>query len=108
MRYAPEDEEEVPSLRRLRRLVMALMVVLMLAILAIAATVVIRLGFGVGHGAVDAAEFNLPAGQVLSIGRGEDTVLFLIRGDDGAETLYVFDSDDGGVPISTTVVTRTE
>ena len=106
MRYAPEDEEEVPSLRRLRRMVMALMVVLMLAIVAIAATLVIRLGFGLGHGAVDAERFALPPGDVLSIGRGEGTVLFLVRAADGVETLYVFDSDDGGAPASATVIDR--
>ncbi len=85
---------------------MALMVVLMLAIVAIAATVVIRLGFGLGHGAVEAGQFTLPEGEVLSVGRGEGTVLFLVRAEDGVQTLYVFDADDGGAPVSATVVSR--
>ena len=108
MRYAPEDEEELPTLRRLRRLVMALMVVLMLAILAIAATIVIRLGFGVGSGPgpVAAERFAVPAGEVVSLGQGDGTVLFLVRGADGVERLHVFDAEEGGAPVSTTVVER--
>lgn len=85
---------------------MALMVVLMLAILTIAGTIVIRLGFGGGAKPVDAASFALPAGEVVSLGRGEGTVMFLVRGEDGVERLHVFDADDGGAPMSTTVVER--
>ena len=106
MRYAPEDEEEIPSLRRLRRLVMALMVVLMLAILTIAATIVIRLGFPAGSGPVDASTLAVPPGEVIGMGQGEGTVLMLVRGEDGVERLFVFDADDGGAPISRTVVDR--
>ena len=108
MRYAPEDEEEPPVLRRLRLMVMALIVVLMLGILAIAATIVIRLGFGVGDGAapVAADRFVLPEGEVTGMGQGEGTVLFLVRGADGVERLVVFDAETGGAPVSTTPVER--
>lgn len=106
MRYAQEDEAEIPSLRRLRRMVMALLVVLMLAILTIAATIVIRLGFGTTGGPVAARQFSLPQGEVVGIGQGEGTVLFLIRGDDGVERLHVFDADRGGAPVSVSVVAR--
>ena len=85
---------------------MALMVVLMLAILAIAATIVIRLGFGAGSGPVAAERFTLPKGEVVGIGQGEGTVLFLIRGADGIERLHVFDAEDGGLPVSVSVVGR--
>ena len=106
MRYAAEDEEEAPSLRRLRRLVMALMVVLMISILTIAATIVIRLGFGGGSGPIDASRLSVPPGEVLSLGQGDGTVLMLVRGEDGVERLYVFDDTAGGAPVSETVVDR--
>jgi len=105
MRYARDNEEETPGIRRLRRLVMALMVVLMLSILAIAATIVIRLGLGAG-GPVAADRFDLPMGQVVGLGRGEGTVLFLVRGQDGQERLYTFDATEGGPPLSVTDIAR--
>ena len=106
MRYAPEDEEEAPSVRRLRRLVMALMLVLMLSILTIAATIVIRLGFGGGSGPVNAESLQVPPGELVGMGQGEGTVLFLIRDADGTERLHVFDDSDGGAPISSTIIER--
>lgn len=84
---------------------MALMLVLMLSILAIATIIVIRLGFG-GGGPVAAGRFDLPAGEVVGLGRNEGTVLFQVRGEDGVERLYVFDEDEGGAPISVSVVGR--
>ena len=107
MRYAPEEEEEPKSIRRLRQMVMALLVVLMLGILAIAGTIVIRLGLGAGSGGpVVADQFTLPDGEVTGIGQGEGTVLFMVRAADGTERLYTFDADAGGAPLSTTVITR--
>ena len=87
---------------------MALMVVLMLAILTIAATIVIRLGFGGGSGPIAAENFDVPPGEVVGLGQGEGTALFLIRGADGIERLYVFDAAKGGAPVSTSTVRRTE
>ena len=102
MSYAQENEpEDPPHLRRLRRMVMALMVVLMAGIVTIAATIVIRLGFAGDEAApVQAAQFAPPPGEVEAVGRGEGTVLMVIRGADGARILAVFDQRTGGAPPS--------
>ena len=110
MRYtADEDAEEPPHLRRLRRMVMALLVVLMLGIVTIAATIVIRLGFaperGETAGPVMAEKFELPAGEIVSTGRGAGSVLFVLRSPDGAERLHVFDAGSGAL-LSTTELAR--
>ena len=70
--------------------------------LAIAATVVIRLGFGVGDafssGPIRAERFDLPAGaEIVAVGRGPETVLFVLRDADGAEWLHVFDDATGAL-----------
>jgi len=108
MRYAAEDEEEPPALRRLRLLVMVMMVVLMIGILTIAATIVIRLGFG-GAAAtaepVSASELIVPQGEVLATGQGPGTVHVLLRSPDGEEVLLVYDAGSGA-QISATKVTR--
>lgn len=85
---------------------MALMVVLMVGILLIAGTIVIRLGFDGGAEVVDAENFVLPEGEVIGMGQGRGTVLFLIRGADGAERLHVFDAAKGGAPVSVSGVSR--
>lgn len=100
MVYHDEDEEfpEPPRLRRLRWLVTILTVVLILGVVAIAATIVIRLGFLGGQRLtpITAGEFILPEGhEVEAIGRGEGTVLFMLRGPDGREWLYSFDRQSG-------------
>ena len=68
--------------------------------LAIAATIVIRLGFGVGEafssGPVDAERFALPAGaEIVAVGRGPGTVMFVLREPEGVEALHVFDASTG-------------
>lgn len=106
------DEEfpEPPQLRRLRWLVTGLTVVLILGVLAIAGTIVIRLGFGVGEavsaGPIRAERFVLPPeAEIVAVGRGPATVMFVLRGRDGAETLQVFD-EATGAPVSLTVIAR--
>lgn len=85
---------------------MALLVVLMLGIVTIAATIVIRLGFGGDAASGVAAEgLVLPAGEIISTGQGDGTVLFVVRGDDGAEVLYVYDAKSGA-QLSETQVNR--
>lgn len=106
MRYVRDGEEETPALRRLRWLVMSLMVVLMVSIVAIAATIVIRLGFGGASIPAKAERFALPAGEVVGMGQGVGTVMFLVRGGDGVQRLYVFDADTGGAPVSVSIVER--
>lgn len=72
------------------------MLVLMLGVLAIAATIVIRLGFGFGGaGPVTADRFALPPGEIVAVGRGDGTVLFVLRDRGGTETLRVYDSTTG-------------
>lgn len=109
MRYAPEDEPELPHLRRLRLMVMALMGVLMLGILAIAATIVIRLGFGSDSGAVvgvSAASIALPAdAEVIATGQGPGTVHVTLRASDGTESLWILDAETGD-KLSATPITR--
>ena len=109
MRYAAEDEEELPHLKRLRRMVMALMVVLMLGIVAIAATIVIRLGIGgdgSGPGPITAASLVLPADhQIVATGRGAGEVHFTVMAPDGSEMLIVLDAASG-VEQSRTPITR--
>jgi hypothetical protein len=101
MTQHPDDGlPEPPRLRRLRWLVTALTVVLMLGVLAIAATIVIRLGFGVGATfstvPVRAKQFQLPAGaEIVAVGRGAGTVMFVLRLPDGAEALHLFDETTG-------------
>jgi hypothetical protein len=106
----PDELPEPLTLRRLRWLVTGLTVVLILGVLAIAATIVIRLGFGVGQavpgGPVRAERFALPVdGEIVAVGRGLGTVMFVLRGDDGAEALHVFDGATGA-PASTTAIVR--
>lgn len=101
MVYRDEDEEfpEPPRLRRLRWLVTLLTIVLILGVVAIAGTIVIRLGFLGGQRLtpITAPEFVLPeAYEVEAVGRGEGTVLFVLRAPDGAEWLYSFDRQSGG------------
>jgi hypothetical protein len=97
----PADEFPEPAhLRRLRWLVTGLTIVLIVGVLAIAATIVIRLGFGVGEavsgGPVRAERFELPAAaEIVAVGRGPGTVLFVLREPDGAEALHVFDGESG-------------
>jgi len=87
-------------------MVMVLLVVLMVGILTIAATIVIRLGFGGDAASGVAAEgLVLPAGEITSTGQGDGTVLFVVRGDDGAEKLYVFDAKSG-TQLSATILRR--
>ena len=74
---------------------MVLLVVLMLGILTIAATIVIRLGFGGGAEGVAADGLILPEGEIISTGQGDGTVLFVVRGEDEKEVLYVFDAQTG-------------
>ncbi|MEM6663842.1 MAG: DUF6476 family protein [Pseudomonadota bacterium] len=108
MSYDADDEiPEPPAVRRLRIMVSVLMVVLILGIVTIAATIVIRLGFGIGEGsgAIAAAEFELPAGDVLSLGQGDGTALFLLRDGDGKEWMLVFD-DRTGEQLSRTQIQR--
>ena len=76
--------------------------VLIVGVLAIAATIVIRLGFGVGEsfsgGPVRAERFALPEGaEIVAVGRGQGTVIFVLRAADGAESLYVFDARSGAL-----------
>jgi hypothetical protein len=101
---------EPAHLRRLRWLVTGLTVVLIVGVLAIAATIVIRLGFGVGEvfsgGPVRAARFELPAGaEIVAVGRGPGTVIFVLREPDGAESLHVF-NEASGAPESRSAITR--
>jgi Family of unknown function (DUF6476) len=106
-----DDEFPEPShLRRLRWLVTGLTVVLIVGVLAIAATIVIRLGFGVGEafsgGPVRAERFALPAGaEIVAVGRGAGSVIFVLRAPDGAEALHVFDAASGE-PESRSAITR--
>ena len=102
-----EDFPEPPQVRRLRLLVSVLMVVLILGTLTIAATIVIRLGFGFGDaaGPVSAEDFALPKGEILSVGRGSGTVIFVLRDSDGAERLVAFD-ERTGEPAGATTITR--
>ena len=84
--------------------------VLIVGVLAIAATIVIRLGFGVGEafsgGPVRAERFVLPeAAEIVAVGRGQGTVLFVLRGPDGAEALHVFDAANGA-PESRSAIAR--
>ena len=111
MGFHDEDDEfpEPPRLRRLRWLVTGLMVALIVGVLAIAATVVIRLGVLGGRELVPvtAPEFRLPKGhEVVAVGRGEGTVLFLLRAPDGTESLHAFDRRSGA-PAGSSDVTRT-
>ncbi len=108
----PQDDEfiEPAHLRRLRLLVTGLTVVLIVGVLAIAATIVIRLGFGVGEalsgGPVRADRFELPEGaEIVALGRGSGTVMFVLRGPDGAEALHVFD-EASGEPESRSAIMR--
>jgi hypothetical protein len=101
---------EPSHLRRLRWLVTGLTVVLIVGVLAIAATIVIRVGFGVGEASADgpvrAERFALPAGaDIVAVGRGPGTVLFVLREDDGAEALHVFDEASGAAE-SRSVIAR--
>lgn len=69
-----------------------------MGVLTITAVIVIRLGFLGGSELVpvSASEFVLPEDQeVVAVGRGEGTVLFLMRAADGKETLYSFDRRTG-------------
>jgi Family of unknown function (DUF6476) len=105
-----EEFPEPPRLRRLRWLVTGLTVVLILGVLAIAGTIVIRLGFGVGEavsaGPIRAERIVLPPNAtILAVGRGPGTVLFVLRGPDGAETLQVFD-EATGAPVGQTAIAR--
>jgi hypothetical protein len=111
MAQHPDDNIAEPAhLRRLRLLVTALTVVLIVGVLAIAATIVIRLGFGFGEafsgGPVGAERFELPAGaEIVAVGRGSGTVMFVLRGAGGAEALHVFDEASGALE-SRSAVTR--
>ena len=107
MAHDPDDIEEPPRLRRLRWLVTALTVVLILGVLAIAATIVMRLGLGLGGaGPIVAERFALPSGmEIIAVGRGEGIVLFVLRAPDGAETLRAFD-DRTGEPAGASAITR--
>lgn len=83
---------------------------LIVGVLAIAATIVIRLGFGVGEtvggGRVRAESFALPAdAEIVAVGRGPGTVMFVLRAADGAEALHVFD-DATGAPESRSAIAR--
>ena len=107
MRYAAEDEEEPPQLRRLRQMVMVLLVVLMLGIVTIAATIVIRLGLG-GDGAtpVTAASLTLPSDhQIVATGRGPGEVHVTMLAPDGTEVLIVLD-EASGAELSRTLIIR--
>jgi hypothetical protein len=105
--HEDDDFPEPPRLRRLRWLVSGLTVALIVGVLAIAATIVIRLGFGIGEatGPVTAERFALPAGEIVSVGRGSGTVLFVLRLPDGAERLLVFD-ESTGEPAGASVIAR--
>lgn len=85
---------------------MVMMIVLMAGILTIAATIVIRLGFGGGAQAVPAAAFSVPKGKITGLGRGEGTVLMVVRDAEGIEWLHVFDAGKGGKPLSVSRVVR--
>ena len=105
-----EEFAEPAHLRRLRWLVTGLTVVLIVGVLAIAATIVIRLGFGFGEafsgGPVRAAHFDLPAGaEIVAVGRGSGTVMFVLRAPEGTEALHVFD-EASGAPESRSAITR--
>lgn len=101
-----DDFPEPPHLRRLRWLVIGLTVVLILGVLAIAATIVMRLGFGFGGaGPVTAERFDLPPGEIVAVGRGEGTVLFVLRRPDGTETLRVYDARSGA-PAGESAISR--
>jgi hypothetical protein len=107
---ADDEFPEPAHLRRLRWLVTGLTVVLIVGVLAIAATIVIRLGLGIGEavpgGPVRAERFELPAGaEIVAVGRGAGTVLFVLREPDGTEALHVF-GDEGGAPESRSAITR--
>lgn len=110
MGFQTEDDDfpEPPRLRRLRWLVSGLMVALIVGVLAIATTIVIRFGFLGGQEVVPltASELRLPASaEVVAVGRGEGTVLFLLRAPDGSETLHAFDRRTGA-PAGVSAVTR--
>ena len=83
------------------------MVVLILAVLAIAGTIVMRLGLGLGGSrTLTAEQITLPAGMdVIAVGRGEGTILFVLRAPDGAETLRAYD-DRTGEPAGASAITR--
>ena len=110
MVHDPDEFPEPPQLRRLRRLVTWLMIVLIVGVLAIAGTIVIRLGFGVGEvlsgGPIRAERFRLPAGaEIIAVGRGRGTVMFVLRRPDGAEALHAFDAATGQ-PVSQSEILR--
>ena len=90
-------------------MVMVLLVVLILGIVTIAATIVIRLGFAgdVSGRAkpVTAERIALPPGEIVSVGQGNGTVLFVLRRPDGAERLHVFDAQSSKL-LSTTDLVR--
>lgn len=99
--HRDDEYPEPSSLRRLRWLVTGLTVALIVGVLAIASTIVIRLGFGIGEasrdGPVRAERFALPAGaEIVAVGRGAGTVLFVLRGPAG-EGLHVFDDATGAL-----------
>lgn len=83
------------------------MVALILGVLSIAATVVIRLGVLGGQAVpVSAAQFRLPQDhEIVAVGRGEGTVLFVLRASDGSESLHAFDRRTGE-PAGVSAVTR--
>ena len=99
MRYAPEDEPELPHLKRLRLMVMALIAVLMIGILAIAATIVIRLGFGGeagGAAGISADRLAIPSGyEIVASGQGDGTVHLTLRDPRGEMALHIYDASTG-------------
>lgn len=105
-----DDFPEPPQVRRLRLLVSSLMVVLILGVLTIAATIVIRVGFGIGEGGgpVTADRFSLPPGEIVAVGRGSGTVLFVLRDKAGDERLLVFDEETGEPAGAGAIVRRAE
>jgi len=105
---APEPEP--PQVRRLRVLVTVLMLVLIAGIVIVVAVLVIRLGAWASAGAtpVAAKALDLPAGaDIVSTGRGEGTVLFVLRDADGGERLHAFDARTGA-PLGITDIRRCE
>lgn len=109
MRYAEEDEEEPPQLKRLRLLVTVLTIVLILGIVTIAATIVIRLGFG-GMQSVPvgvlAEALSLPADhQIVATGQGPGTVHVVLQAPSGVQALHIYDAGTGSL-LSKTQLTR--
>lgn len=91
-----DEEPEPPHLRRLRLLVNLLMLVMILGMVIIAGTILIRIGLGGGAQTVSAETIALPDGHdVLALGEGDGTLLFLLAGPTGQRTLYRFDASDG-------------